>query len=406
MHPLHLLAFPLACTAWLVSAPAQAQTPAQSGGWTAEFTMRVESAGKRAVTTGPAKTAVSGTFEWASTHEVRGTLAYTQRLRGAVARNQPDRNNEQRYESWLARAQRVPVQLTLHNVRSEQSSGRYVAVDGEGAAAINKANAGKIGKVEHVRSRTEVKIDGADGARMGGAYLQIDRVANQVRFEAPTIEINPARATVLEQRVARLDKAPAAGEWDRNETFTPTSTQELRLPATIPSPLEFVFDVLATQLADAKEITLTQEFKAGFVDFEIEPSRGVITIVLRRGGANSAASSAAASAAGVSAGAGAAAATTTNAAPSQPGSAPAPSTASAQNPCPAPSRAASTTTTAGTDAARTGRDVGGEVGGAILGGGWGRSIGASVGGALGALGGSAKKDETKPAATAAADCPR
>jgi hypothetical protein len=236
---------------------------------------------------------------------------------------------------------------------------------------------------------------------MGGAYLQIDRVANQVRFEAPTIEINPARATVLEQRVARLDKAPAAGEWDRNETFTPTSTQELRLPATIPSPLEFVFDVPATQLADAKEITLTQEFKAGFVDFEIEPSRGVITIVLRRGGANSAASSAAASAAGASAGAGAAAATT-NAAPSQPGSAPAPSTASAQNPCPAPSRAASTTTTAGTDAARTGRDVGGEVGGAILGGGWGRSIGASVGGALGALGGSKPPQQAQQQP----DCPR
>jgi hypothetical protein len=84
----------------------------------------------------------------------------------------------------------------------------------------------------------------------------------------------------------------------------------------------------------------------------------------------------------------------------------APATTTAQSPCPPPSRTASGATTASNDAARTGRDVGGEVGGAILGGGWGRSIGASVGGALGALGGSAKKDETKPAATAAADCPR
>lgn len=279
----HVAALALACTA-SVSASAQ---PAP--GWTADFTVRVESDGKRPVTGGPDKTAVSGSFEWNNTHELRGTLAYTQRLRGAVARNQPDRNNEQRYESWLARAQRVPAQLTLHSVRNEQSSGRVVAVDGEGAAAINRANAGKIGKVEHVRSRTEVKVDGADGARMGGAYLQIDRVANQVRFEVPTIEINPARATVMEQRVARLGAAPPAGEWDRNETFSPKSSQELRLPPQLPYPTEFVFDVPAAALADAKKIKLTQEFKAGFADYEVPVSRAVITLVLRRGDAAAAA---------------------------------------------------------------------------------------------------------------------
>lgn len=65
-------------------------------------------------------------------------------------------------------------------------------------------------------------------------------------------------------------------------------------------------------------------------------------------------------------------------------------------PCPPPARAASSD-----DAQRTGSQVGSEVGGAVLGGGWGRGVGASVGSALGALGGSAKKDEPKPA-----DCPR
>jgi hypothetical protein len=69
-------------------------------------------------------------------------------------------------------------------------------------------------------------------------------------------------------------------------------------------------------------------------------------------------------------------------------------------PCPPPSRTASSN-----DAQRSGSQVGAEVGGAVLGGGWGRSVGSSVGGVLGALGGGAKKEEPKPANTAA-DCPR
>jgi hypothetical protein len=257
--------------------------PQSLPGWTADFTVRVESAGKRPVTDGPARRGVSGSFEWTTTHELRGTLPYTQRLRGAVARNQPDPGNEQRYESWLARGQRVPARLTLHSVRTGQSSGVVVAVDGEGAAGINKANAGRIGKIEHERMRTEVRVDADDGARMGGASLQIDRVANQVRFEMPTVEIRPERATVVEQRVTRLGAPPAAGEWDRNESFTPRSDQELRIVPQLRYPLEFVFDVPAAVLSDAKEIRLTQEFKAGLVDYEVPTSRGVITVVLRRG---------------------------------------------------------------------------------------------------------------------------
>ncbi len=364
---------------------------AQGAGWTAEFTVRVESAGQRPVTASPYQTAVKGTQEWRTAHELRGKLAYAQRLRGAVATNQPDRNNEQRYESWLARVSSagLPAHLTLEAVRSEESSGRVVAVDGEGAGAINRQNAGKIGRIEHRRSRSEVKVDAPDGARMGGAYLQIDRVANQVRFEVPSLGINPARATVTEQSVARLDKAPAAGEWDRNETTTPSSIRE-----SLWYPQEFVFDVPAATLATAGEITLTQEFKAGGIDWEREASRGSITIVLRRGDAAAAAAPAAAAtatAAAAAAGAGAAAAGA--AAP-----------ASAQNPCPPPSRTAGAAA-GGNDAQRTGREVGAEVGGAVLGGGWGRSIGANVGGVLGALGGGAKKEEPKPA-NAPADCPR
>jgi hypothetical protein len=119
------------------------------------------------------------------------------------------------------------------------------------------------------------------------------------------------------------------------------------------------------------------------------------------------ASAAAAATVPAAAGVGAAAATTAASAPAaQASSATAPPTTTAQNPCPPPSRTASGSTTASNDAVRTGRDVGGEVGGAVLGGGWGRGIGASVGGVLGALGGSARSDEPKPAATAAADCPR
>lgn len=74
----------------------------------------------------------------------------------------------------------------------------------------------------------------------------------------------------------------------------------------------------------------------------------------------------------------------------------APSNAPNSAPCKPPTQNAN----AG-DAARSGSQVGADVGGAVLGGGWGRSVGGAVGGALGVLGGTAKKDEPKPA-----DCPR
>jgi hypothetical protein len=389
-HVRAALALALAFAA--VAAHAQA-----AAGWTADITVRVESIGKQPVTHGVSKMGVTGSLEWSSTYELRATLPYTQRLRGAVARNQPDRDNEQRYESWLARVSSagLPASLTVNRLTNEHSSGRVVAVDGEGAAAINRANAGKIGRVEHVRSRTEVKVEGADAAQVGGAYLQIDRVANQVRVEAPTIRINPARATVTEQFVARLDKASAAGEWDRNNTFTPASAQDLRLLPQLPTPIEFVFDVPAQTLADAREITLTQEFKAGFVDYERDASRGVITVVLRRGDAAAAASAAPATGtAAPAAAAPTAARPTTPAAPTAT-SAPTVPTTTAAKPCPP-----ATTAQGQGDPVRTGRDVGGEVGGAVLGGGWGRNIGASVGGVLGALGG-AMKEEPK-----STDCPR
>lgn len=79
----------------------------------------------------------------------------------------------------------------------------------------------------------------------------------------------------------------------------------------------------------------------------------------------------------------------------------APAATSSTHPCSPPNRTAS----AGSEAHRSGSQVGAEVGGAVLGGGWGRSIGSAVGGALGALGGSAKKEEPRPA-NAAADCAR
>jgi hypothetical protein len=107
----------------------------------------IESIGKQPVTHGVSKMGVTGSLEWSSTYELRATLPYTQRLRGAVARNQPDRDNEQRYESWLARVSSagLPASLTVNRLTNEHSSGRVVAVDGEGAAAINRAFASALG---------------------------------------------------------------------------------------------------------------------------------------------------------------------------------------------------------------------------------------------------------------------
>jgi len=124
----------------------------------------------------------------------------------------------------------------------------------------------------------------------------------------------------------------------------------------MPYPVEFVFDVPAQTLAEARAITLTQSFKPGIVDYEVEPSRGTITLVLRRVEVATAAARPAA-------------ANPTGAA------------SAAANPCPPVALTASSS-----DEQRTGSQVGADVGGAVLGGGSGRNVGSAVGGVLGALG--------------------
>ena len=86
--------------------------------WTVDYTVRYEAAGQQTGKPGEPRgpdTLVSEKITWRVQQEVRGTLNYTQKVRGAVASNMPDKNNEQRYDSWISRSGRAgnPASLKL-----------------------------------------------------------------------------------------------------------------------------------------------------------------------------------------------------------------------------------------------------------------------------------------------------
>ena len=97
---LNLLLAAALCTSLLLAA-----APAANAQWTLDYTVRYEAAGQQTGKPGEPRgpdTLVSEKITWRVQQEVRGTLNYTQKVRGAVASNMPDKNNEQRYDWWSA----------------------------------------------------------------------------------------------------------------------------------------------------------------------------------------------------------------------------------------------------------------------------------------------------------------
>lgn len=355
-RPAPMLAAAL-CTALLL-----AGTSAAHAQWTLDYTVHYESSGSRPGKPGERRgpdTLVHEKASWRLMQEVRGTLDYTQKVRGAAASRMPDANNEQRYDSWLFRpgSRGRPAALKIDGEEVVETAVTLGRADGEGAGELNRERAGKFGRVQHTRQRIAVAGEGEGTARLAGAFLQIDRVDGKLHFEPPGVEFDSAAVKAVAERVARMDKAAPAGEWDRSTPPAGGIPVNLRMPAL---PVQ-VFDMAA----GAQEFTTTRT-----IDVPGQwPGRATITLALRAG--RSGKPVGAATAAPVAAAA----------------AKPAPAT----EPC-APKSAATPPTAA---------DAGTTVGGAVLGGGYARQVGGAVGGLLGALGGGARKPEP-----AAQDCPR
>ncbi|QTN21855.1 hypothetical protein HZ992_16980 [Rhizobacter sp. AJA081-3] len=364
-----------AATLLAATLPAHAQ-------WAIDYTVRYDASGQQTGKPGERRgpdTLVSEKTTWRVQQEVRGTLNYTQKVRGAVASNMPDKNNEQRYDSWISRSGRAgnPAWMKLDAEEVIDSAARLAKADGEGAGDLNRERAGKFGRVEHLRTRIAMAAEGPGAAKLNDPFVQIDRVDGKLHFEPPAVDLDPAQVRYAVQKVTRMDKPAAAGEWDSSDAKDGAQrTMALRLPLL---PVQ-VFDM--PRDAQSFEATRTVDVPGRI------GGKATITVALRRAGAAppAKASNTATPAAtgGAVAATGAAAATAVVAAPA-PAQAARPAAA---DPC-APKDAASVTTAA---------DAGAVVGGAALGGGHGRNVGAAVGGFLGALGG--KKDKS-----GSVDCP-
>jgi hypothetical protein len=372
---------------WLAAALWACAGTAAQAQWTIDYSVRYEAAGQQLGKPGERRgpdTLVSEKLSWRVQQDVRGTLAYTQKVRGAVAGNMPDKNNEQRYDSWISRSGRAgnPAALKLDAEELLDSAAKLGKADGEGAGDINRERAGKFGRVEHVRTRVAMAAEGATAARLNDPFLQIDRVDGKLHFEPPTIDFDPAQVRYVVEKVTRMDKAAAPGQWDSSETKDGAQrSMALRLP---PLPVQ-VFEL--PRDAQSFEATRTIDVPGRI------GGKATMTIALRRMGAAAAGAApaldnkgAAAPPAATLPGAG-----TTQVAAAAPTSPATLATAQARPDCPAPA----------SDGAAAGATAGAEVGGKVPGGGYGRQVGSAIGGVLGALGGATKKADTSPA-----DCPR
>jgi hypothetical protein len=246
--------------------------------WTIDYTVRYEAAGQQTGKPGERRgpdTLVSEKTTWRVFQEVRGTLNYTQKVRGAVASNMPDKNNEQRYDSWISRSGRAgnPAWMKLDSEEVMDSAARLGKADGEGAGDINRERAGKFDRVEHLRTRIAMAAEGPGAAKLNDPFLQIDRVDGKLHFEPPAIEIDRAQVRSTAERMIRMDKPAAAGEWDGGDAKVQRTTALLTLPML---PVQ-VFDM--PRDAQALEATRTLDVPGRI------GGKATITIALRRAGA-------------------------------------------------------------------------------------------------------------------------
>lgn len=132
----------------LVTALWVAASTAAHAQWTIDYSVRYEAAGQQSGKPGERRgpgTLVAEKRTWRVLQEVRGTLAYSQKVRGAVASRMPDANNEQCYDSWLHRPGSTgkPAWLKLEAEELLDSAAKLGQADGEGAGEINRQRAAR-----------------------------------------------------------------------------------------------------------------------------------------------------------------------------------------------------------------------------------------------------------------------
>ena len=231
-----------------------------SQGWVVDFTWNYEAQSTRTLRegrTGPggADTRISATADARIAVQARGTMAFTDKLRGAAAVNMPDSRNEQRYDSWRFKGGR-PAFASIDVAAQLDQAARLNQADGEGANLVNAERKGLIGRVQYERLRVEAKAAGDDAGWLGDhADLQIDRVANKLMI-VNRIDLQPNRKVVKATRsfVKRMDKPAAAGEWDRSAP----DEEAWRLLPEIMRLDKFEFDIPP----GADQFTVTRQYEA------------------------------------------------------------------------------------------------------------------------------------------------
>ena len=119
--------------------------------------------------------------------------------------------------------------------------------------------------------------EGPGAAKLNDPFLQIDRVDGKLHFEPPAIDFDPAQVRYAVQKVTRMDKPAAAGEWDSSDAKDGAQrTMALSLPLL---PVQ-VFDM--PRDAQSFEATRTVDVPGRI------GGKATITIALRRAGAASA----------------------------------------------------------------------------------------------------------------------
>jgi hypothetical protein len=244
----------------LLLLPAAAALQAQdTAGWTGQLTIRYESSGQRDGKPGEIRgpdTLVSERDRWRVEQTIRATLAYTQKVKGAVASGMPDRHNEARYDSWLSRPKggRQPAAMQLAAERVTERAARLGKADGEGAGELHRERAGKLGRVEHRRERLTLAADGPEAAVLqGGGFIQIDRQAGKLHLELGFPRMVADATKVMRSQAVSIDHPPPADHWDSQRELTPADAgaNALSIP---PLPL-LEFDI--PKDADSFELNQT-----------------------------------------------------------------------------------------------------------------------------------------------------
>lgn len=227
----------------------------QRGGWEGEFVMTIR--GEGSVKKGPS------TARWKIDREARGKIILDRRIEGAVVVNSPDRNNTQRYESWIGSGT-VPFTMRVRDEIVERGplfSPKEIRRDTTRLTCPDPAGGGTVGQ----------------GA-LGWPTLQIDRELGRYTWEAPRVEA-PTRSFFQREFI----EGPKA--WTSRK---PLLKDELDLGFQIIHKLNqpkewFSFtgpiDKDATQITLSRSFPFTVMLMAGLTPPKVEAQ---LTLILRR----------------------------------------------------------------------------------------------------------------------------